>query len=406
MGDVHRRRHHHDSNHNHHHQQQAPYDADGASNNERYLDDEQNNKLVQRVFSYSLVDYASSSLLFLYDQAKQSNYLVKAGIETAESYSLPILHKLSTYSHQPTIENLLHKVDQYGCRQLDKIENGGKQIKDTYNVIKPKTIQSLETVANKIHGTPVETALFKTVDVVDVVVDSLLPPDPAEPITVNLVVDPNVIDKTAPVITKLRNRVNPHSIARLPVQTYTVTKDIIFRNADAIPQLHYCIGVLSTAAHRVRDVSANTRAVAKTSIQKGATASKASVDYVYNSLTTMVQHLTSIVVLVKKLDPTEARATVEELTLMIQHSKEELSQKYGRDTAARLKEDISRILQKAGDLLSQQVAAGYTRVHSTDNAAIRKSVETIEGIVLRIVENFSNQQDNVQEQDPQPSQSQ
>lgn len=398
--------------HQRHHQPYANgngHTNDNHSNNtegERYLDDDLNNKLVTRVFSYSLVNYFASTVQSYYGYAKQSNSYVKAGLETAESYTHPILHKLEEYSHQPTIESLIHKVDQYGCKQLDKIEAGGKQIKDTYEVIKPKTIQSLENVANKIHRTPVETALLKTVGVMDVVVDSLLPPDPAEPVEVASTGtdDPNIIDRTAPVIHKLKTRVNKESIKRLPSQTFTVSKDIIFRNADAVPQLHYCIGVLSTTAHRVRDVSVNTSAVARSGIQKGAEVSKASVEYVYNSLNAMVQHLTSIVVLVKKLDPTEARATVEELTVMIQHSKEELSQKYGRDTAARLKEDISRILQKAGDLLSQQVAAGYTRAHSTDNAAIRKSVEMIENLVLRILENFSNTFQNPEEQDEQQSQ--
>lgn len=380
-------------------------------NGTHYLDHERDNQLVQRVLSYSLVNYVSGTIKSSYSYVRDSNYIVKAGFLAAENTAQPFIHKLEEYSHQPKIESLLHKVDQYGCRQLDKIESGGKQIKETYDAIKPKTIQSLENVANKIHGTTAETVLFKTVGVVDAVVDSLLPADPAaepEDDTQVAADDPNIIDKTTPVVNKLKHRVNKDSIIHLPYQTYTVSKDIIFRNVDAVPQLHYCVGMLSTAAHRVRDASASTQAVARNGIQKGADLSKASVDYVYQSLHHMVNQLTSLVVLVKKLDPLEAKATLEELLVMIQNSKDTLSQKYGEDTAHRLKEDISKILQRAGDLLSQQVAAGYTRVHSSDNAAIRKSVEKIESIVVRIIDSFSpstNQQNGQQSQN-QPKQKQ
>jgi len=229
--------------------------------------------------------------------------------------------------------------------------------------------------------------------VVDAIVDSLLPPDPNEPEDDTQVTtkDPNVVDRTVPVYNKLRNRVTVESILHLPSQTFQVSKDFVFRTADANPHLHYCVGVLSTAAHRVRDASARTEAAAKREVQKGANFSKASVDYVYQSLHHMVGSLSSLVALVKKMDPAEAKATLAELTLMIQNSKESISARYSKDTPAHLKEDISQILQKASHLLSQQVAAGLNRVQSSDNIAIRKTVETIETIVSRILESLPQQ---------------
>jgi hypothetical protein len=347
-----------------------------------------------------------------YDYAKESNSFVKAGLQTAENYSQPVLHKLEEYSHQPSIESLLHKVDQFGCRQLDKVEAGGHHLKETYDVLKPKTLQTLENVANRIHGTPIEVALLKTVGAVDVVVDSLLPPDPEEPADVSEVPsdDPNVLDRATPVIKKLKTRVSKDSIKRLPSQTYTVSKDIIFRNADAIPHVHYCIGVLNTAAHRVRDASVHTQAVAKNGIHKGAQLSQQSIEYLHQSLQHLTTSLTKLVIVVKKLDPIEARASLEELTAMIQHSKDQLlANKYFKDSS-KVKEDISHILQKAGDLLSQHIAAGYTRVQSYDSAAVRKSVEKIENLVLRIVDSLSgsrteNNQSNALDEAPAEQQS-
>lgn len=58
------------------------------------------------------------------------------------------------------------------------------------------------------------------------------------------------------------------------------------------------------------------------------------------SLQSMAGHLEGLVLLVKRLDPIEARASLDELTAMIQTSKEKFSQKYGKQTAAKLKEGI------------------------------------------------------------------
>lgn len=358
-----------------------------------------NNYLVPRVLSYALVNYVSETVKGGYLYAKQSNPYVKAGLETAEAYSQPLLHKIEEYSHQSTIESLIHKVDQYGCRQLDKVEQGGKQLKDTYHAIKPKTIHSIETVANKIHGTAIETVLFKTVDVVEIVVDSLLPPDTAEvpnETEEEETKDANILDRTAPVITKIKTRATPSNIKSIPKHTLSISKDFIFGTTETRPQvIQYCIGVLSIAAHRAKQ----SQQTARDGLHKGATISKQSVEYVHQSLQHMVNSLANLVVLVKKLDPVEAKATLSELTVMIQNSKNHFSHKYGKDTVARLKDDISGIFLKAGDLLSQQVAAGYTFAHSSDNVAIQKSVEKIESIVLQVCESLQTNKHNNDEQD-------
>lgn len=347
-------------------------------------------QLLPRLFAYPAVHYVSDTVKDYYAHAKASNSYVKAGLETAENCSQPIMHKLGEYSHQPTIDSLLNRVDQFGCKQLDKIEYGGKQLKQTYETVKPKTLQSLDNMANKIHGTSVEAVLLKTASFVDVVVESLLPPDPAEPAEISNIPDnPNFLERTTPIFNKLQERISKDSIRHLPSQTYRVSRDFLFRGADAIPQLNYCIGLLTTAAHKLQDASNSATTEAMNGLHQGTQLSKGTVEYVYQSLQHMVAALTSLVARVKKLDP-EAKAMLEDLTAMIQRSKDSFANKLEKwESAARLKEDISKILQKSSDLLTEQLTTGYMRVHSTDNATIRKSVETIESIVHQVVDRIT-----------------
>jgi hypothetical protein len=96
------------------------------------------NHLISRVCTYPIVGYVAGTVKGYYNYAKECNSYVKvclvvckllsitksvqASLEVAEQYSQPILHKVEEYSHQPTIDSLLHKVDEYGCKQLDKVQ--------------------------------------------------------------------------------------------------------------------------------------------------------------------------------------------------------------------------------------------------------------------------------------------
>lgn len=353
---------------------------------------------IARVYSYSLVQHASDTVKSYYSTAKESNSYVKASLETVEQYSQNILHKAEEYSHQPTINNVLHKLDGYGCKQLDKIENGSNQLKQTYEVYKPKTIQSLDGIANKIHGTTVEVGLLKTISLVDTLVDSLFPPAPSEPAEVSRVPeDPNVVARTTPVINKLFERVSTGSIKQLPARSYNLSYDLIFQ-AENAPQIHLLIGVLTTAALKFKHASEN-------GLQKGAALSKESADYVYAQLTHMANLVGGIVEVMAKLDQREAKATVAELMNMIQNSKANLTQTLGeRLDYEGWKKEISAILQKTGDLLATQAAKGYHKAQHSDHATVRKAVASIQSLVLTIVEKFAPAPAPAPTPAPEPSQ--
>lgn len=350
------------------------------------------NTFITRIYSYPIVQYASDTAKGYYDSAKQSNNLVKSSLETVEQYSQQILNKAEEYSQQPPVDSILNTIDTYGCKQLDKIENGSNQIKKVYEGIKPKTLQSLDSAANKIHGTSLESGLLKTIVFVDTVVDSLFPA--SESTEDNKITDgeaetegekekekedekevtsnnKNVVEASAPVINKLLERVTPYSLLLLPSRSYNLSRDLLFQ-AESVPQINYCIGVLTTSAQKIK---------------QGAALTKDSVDHIYGSLNHVVGLAGKVVQLMARLDAVEAKASVSELVAMIQASKAQFTQNVEQDYEG-WKKDIATILQKTGELLAAQAALGYDKVQHSNHAAIRSSVQAIQVIVNGIVERF------------------
>jgi len=339
-------------------------------------DNDQRFVFFSRFSRYPLVHYLSETAKDYYFYAKESNIIVKKGLDTAESISQPIISKLDEYSRQPLIENIIYSVDFYSCKQLDRVEN-------TAQVLKGTTFDTVEKVAEKIHHTPVESLLIKTVDVVDNIVDSLLPPQDDEEPDAEVLNDPNVVERTAPVFRKLTTRVSKDSIKRLPAQTYNEVKDLVFRNTETIPQVQFCIGLLSTASHKVLDAKESTQQVARKGVKKGAELSKASVDHIYHSLNHLMTVMTSLVAGVTNVNINDAKAALADVYALIQESKQNLV--VNNNT---VKEDISRILQTAGDILSQQLALGYNLVSHSDYASVRRAASTLELIVNRLLESI------------------
>jgi len=330
--------------------------------------------LVHRIASYSLVNYFSDTVKDYYAYAKECNSLVKMSLETAESLSLPIIAKLDECSQLPIINNIISSVDSISCKQLDKIENSAYAIKDT-------TVSTAEMVADKIHGTMVESLIIKSVDVVDNIVDSLLPPkDDEEP---EALVDPNVIERATPVIKKLTTRVSKDSLINLPAQTCYEVKDLVFRNAETIPQVQLCIGLLINASHKVKEVRESTQQAAKHGFQKGSQLSKTSADHVYQSLQHLMTVMTSLVAGISKITVEDARIALSDVFTLIQESKEKIHK-----SNQSFREDISIILQRTGELLSQQVAAGYNKVAQSDYASVRRAAGSLEQIINRLLGKF------------------
>jgi len=329
---------------------------------------------VHRITSYSLVNYVSGTVMDYYSYAKESNSLVKKSLETAESISLPIIARLDEYSQQPIINNIISNVDSFSCRQLDKIESRAGAIKEA-------TVGTAEVVATKIHGSKVELLIIKTVDVVDNIVDSLLPPQGDE--EPEALVDPNVIERATPVFKKLTSRISKDSLKNLPAQTCHEVKDLVFRNAETVPQVQLCIGLLITASHKILEAKETTQQAAKSSYHKGAELSKVSVDHIYQSLNHLMAVMTSLVAGISRITIEDARTSLSDVFVLIQESKKKI-----HFTNQSFRDEISTILQRASEVLSQQVAAGYNHAAHSDYASVRRAASALELVVNRLLGKF------------------
>lgn len=328
--------------------------------------EEERGSFISRVYSYSLVHRTSETVKGYYNYAKESSTYVKSSLETAEQYSQIIAHKVAD---QPTIESLLHKADDYGCAQLDKIEQKGSQIKQSYNEIKPKTYQSLDNAANKIHGTSIEIALLKTAGLVDGLVDSLFPPGLDESSELSAIpTNPNLVSRTAPIINKLKERVSVGSLKHLPARTYHISLGLLYQ-AESLPLIHSTIGLLASAALTLKTVSDASAQVVSNEWEK------AHKTQVAAALQTLLNNVITLSELLRKLNATEARVSVNELVSLIQNKLEDID-------VAKWREEISSILAKASTVLKQQVALGGA---PDDVSRVRQAVQAIEEVVSSIL---------------------
>jgi len=342
-----------------------------------------------RVWNYPIVHYAVGTASSYYTYAKTYHQYSQRVFEIAESYVQPVaavsLAKLEEYTHQPLVEGIINRADAFGCQQLDKIEERIHNIKE----FGPKTFHTV------IHGTKVESVLIKTVSIVDNVVDALLPPvkddnSAAADNSAEGSDDPEIrengvslVEVTGPVIHKLKTRVSKKSVLRLPLQTYSGLHGLAVQNTNSLSVLLK---------------SASASLLATKQAKKGAELSKASVDYVYQSLHRVSSSVNSLAGVLKRLDAIEARATVAELSHMIASSKENVSKIIDNlHLAQKLKEDSSAILLRAGDALSRPLEAGYVLVANSDIAAIRNAFVSLESAVQGVVTSFSVQAEHTSE---------
>eukprot|EP01111_Echinosteliopsis_oligospora_P011557 TRINITY_DN3842_c1_g1_i1.p1 TRINITY_DN3842_c1_g1~~TRINITY_DN3842_c1_g1_i1.p1 ORF type:complete len:378 (-),score=117.28 TRINITY_DN3842_c1_g1_i1:25-1158(-) len=343
-------------------------------------------ELIARVGAYPAVEYGIDTFKRAYSFTKESNSIIKVSLQVAENVSTPILNKLETITRTPVVERRLHQLDDFGCARLDQVES-----------VKPKTIEAAENLANKIHGTRVEALLFKTVDAVDVVVDTILPAKSSDPSKSSESTEveeskeekpkdeqgeqqnhkeENIIDHTSVVLHKIVSRTSKDSIKNIPYQT--------FKTADNIPQVHYCVELVSSAAD-----------VVKIGFQKGTKASTEQISHLYQSLS-------NLAISVASYRPTsaDAKVAIEELARRIQQSRE-IVLKMAKDadnseTIKRIKEDTTRALREIKEVLSYQIS----EAEKSDNAAVRKTVIYLEEVVSTILNSFKRSSETPTNSEP------
>jgi len=121
-----------------------------------------NDTLTNRLAQYSIVNAVCQS----YVAIKEKNSYLKAGLETAENLTTPVLKK---------IDDSLH-IDDKGVAILDKIENTASDISQKVTVYKD---QAIETSKNLIQTA--NRPVHQLLDYTEALLDHILPHYPPEP---------------------------------------------------------------------------------------------------------------------------------------------------------------------------------------------------------------------------------
>eukprot|EP01097_Dermamoeba_algensis_P003546 TRINITY_DN2447_c0_g1_i1.p1 TRINITY_DN2447_c0_g1~~TRINITY_DN2447_c0_g1_i1.p1 ORF type:complete len:450 (-),score=139.55 TRINITY_DN2447_c0_g1_i1:53-1402(-) len=133
--------------------------------------------LFKRVASYPVVQQLYNSARVYYNTAKETNNFVRYGLETAEhklhefaEVSKPVLKKLEDPQYKAYLEN----ADQFGCRQLDFIENRVSDAKQALTALSAKKEELLKVSSLKSAVDVSSPAIQQTAQLVKSTVNSCL----------------------------------------------------------------------------------------------------------------------------------------------------------------------------------------------------------------------------------------
>jgi hypothetical protein len=146
-------------------------------------------QLLGRVASYSLVNFTYQKVVQYYKDAKQSSPYVKYGLEAAESrlvkVTTPVVENLGYYC-----EPYLRKADDFGCKQLDKLETSilkpaeevglaskrlvEEKVEVGKEIVNTKILDPVTTTYNNLKSLPLALT-SRTLDFAESFVDYLIP---------------------------------------------------------------------------------------------------------------------------------------------------------------------------------------------------------------------------------------
>jgi len=260
-------------------------------------------QFLNRFVSYPSVSSIYKTAVSYYNNAKDSSSIVKMGLETVEN------NVQSTYQYiSPKIINseIAKKygpaVDDFGCRQLDKIEKQVESTKQVVSTIKTKASDIAETskqvIEDKIHLleskiVPVDSYLKESViampinvalDVTEKVCDRYLPETP-EPEKKK--VDEKTKEQTnnaGPIIrtTTLSKRLQKRAFSKL--------HDLRLRSNEKLKSMTHVVDLIQYATENLDAGVKKTNKIIGDSYQMGKDVSTASVKYIKEAPSKIVEN--------------------------------------------------------------------------------------------------------------------
>ncbi|GAM18441.1 hypothetical protein SAMD00019534_016160 [Acytostelium subglobosum LB1] len=337
---------------------------------------------LSRLYDYSLVNKSVSASLNWYNYAKGFT-LLKKPMELSESTIGLVAQPIYN-----ACEPMLKQVDKFSVDKLDKIETNVNKATEyvnnavtapvrDYAIGKISTVDAsidnvLEFGHGKIQGTKIAELVNRSEALAESIVDTVLPAQnndtPQESDMFN-------VERRFPVLYKLRNRVNYESVKHIPANSYQ--------------------GVAQTAA--VKQIASTVESLEQTfkelkgmSVQeiKDDVFSKKTIDKIFNYLDATVEAVGSLSVWIKQFSPDIDFATrTKELTAYVTESRNRILQIVDQNEKLRkFKEESTRILEKTGTILKDQIEATSNKLKNSDYAIVKQTVTYIESTIQTIRE--------------------
>lgn len=142
----------------------------------------EDNSFVNRVINYPTVSNLWETAKGYYTTAKDSNTLVKKGCETLETNLDTTMKYIQPVIENETVKKYTHTVDNFGCKQLDKLEKLGETYQPTIDSLKEKgnsivesSVQKIEPIDQYLKNSYIGAPINMAVSVTEKLCDKFLP---------------------------------------------------------------------------------------------------------------------------------------------------------------------------------------------------------------------------------------
>ncbi|KAM9953392.1 hypothetical protein ACTFIW_006744 [Dictyostelium discoideum] len=341
---------------------------------------------LSRVYNYGFVNGSIEKGKEWYNYIKDSNSYVKSTLEFGENgvvaVGRPLLDKLEQY------DVIVKKVDEYGNTGLDILEKRVESIKETGENLANKAdsaADGLISVSASYTPNAVISLVQKTNNMIDSLIDSLLPPKDDDQVNEMSDEEKFQLEKRMKFLLKLRKRLNTQSILEIPSNS-----------------IHLVTGYSGKSYSQAMDnISQLSNSISKITVNSQF--SKVFIDQIYHYTDILVGQVAAVSVWFREINISETLISLGELSKMINESKNQvLELSDPQEKVDKLKKDLSKILKSCLDVLHNQMEGGKDKLESfkesvSDHQYFVASFSLLESSLNKLSVTLKNYLDNLEE---------
>ncbi|KAN0032177.1 hypothetical protein ACTFIV_006054 [Dictyostelium citrinum] len=341
---------------------------------------------LSRVYNYGFVNGSIEKGKEWYNYIKDSNSYVKSTLEFGENgvvaVGKPLLAQLEQY------DSIVKKVDEYGNTGLDILEKKVESIKETGENLANKADSAADgLISVSANYTPslVINLVQKTNNMIDSLIDSLLPPKDDDKVNEMSDEEKFQLEKRMKFLLKLRKRLNTQSVLEIPSNS-----------------IHLVSGYSGKSYSQAMDnISQLSNSISKITVNNKF--SKVFIDQIYHYADILVGQVAAVSVWFKEINVSETLISLGELSKMVNESKNQVLEITDpHEKVEKLKKDFSKILKSCLDILHSQMEGGKDKLESfkesvSDHQYFVASFSLLESSLNKISLTLKNYSDSLEE---------